>query len=65
MTVARNKLGAPMFEHKSLSEAIVLLEKIVVTLLGLFGAPAMVRRPRSDFAPVELCHLALLFTPLV
>jgi len=26
-----------------------------VTLLGLFGAPAVIRRPHGDLAPGELC----------
>jgi len=30
---------------------------VLVTLLGLFGAPAIIRRPQSGSAPGELCPL--------
>jgi len=31
------------------------IEGSTVTLLGRFGAPAMIRRPHSDSTPGELC----------
>jgi len=41
---ARNKFGDP-FQTWGLSEANVLLKKVLPTFLGLFGAPIVIWRP--------------------
>jgi len=46
---ARSKFGAPMFEPEVFGSKCTVLRKVLVTLLGLFGAP------HSDSAPGELC----------
>jgi len=48
----RSKFGAPMFEPEMYCR---LLKKVLVTLLGHFGALAVILRPHSDSAPRELC----------
>jgi len=45
----RRKFGAPMFETKVFRSKCTVLKKVLVILLGIFGAP------RSDSAPRELC----------
>jgi len=59
----RSKFGAPMLEPEVFRKQIHL-KKILVTSLGLFGVPAMVRRPHSDSAPGELFPPCPLATPL-
>jgi len=34
-----------------------VLKKVLMTLLGLFGAPTVIQRPHNDSAPGELCPL--------
>jgi len=34
----------------------MLLNEILETLLGLFVAPAVIRRPHNDSAPWEVAH---------
>jgi len=55
---ARNKFAAPMFEPEVFRKQMYCFEKVLMTLLGLFG-------PRSDSAPGESCPLAPLVTSLV
>ena len=44
------KSGAHMFELEVFRKQMYLLKKVLVTLLGLFGAFAVFRRPHSDSA---------------
>ena len=47
---------APPYSHlRSFGSKCTVLKKVVVTLLGLFGVPAVIRCPHSDLAPGELC----------
>jgi len=46
---SRNKLVAPMFETEVFGSKCTVLKKVLVTLLGLFGAR------RSDSATREMC----------
>jgi len=39
---------------RSFRRKCTVLKEVLVTLLGLFGGPAMIRRPHSDSAPGEL-----------
>ena len=43
---ARSKLGAPIFETDVFRKQMYCIERVLVTLLGYFGAP------RSDPAPL-------------
>jgi len=65
-------LAPPCSNLRSFGSKFTVLKNVQVAILGLFGAtrshlapPAMIRRPRSDSAPGELCPLAPLVTPLV
>ena len=51
---ARSKFVAPMFEPEVCRKQTYCTE-VLVTLLGLFSAPAVIRRPHSESAPEELC----------
>jgi len=42
---ARSKFGVPMFEPEIFRNHMYCMEEILVTLLGLFGAFAVIRRP--------------------
>jgi len=42
--LARSKFGAPMFEPKAFGSKCAVFKKVLVTLLGLTGAPAVIRR---------------------
>jgi len=42
---ARSKFGAPMFEPEVFRKQMHVLKKVLVTLLGLFGAPMVIQRP--------------------
>jgi len=42
---ARSKFGALMFEPDVFRKQMFFVEKVLVTRLGLFGAPAVIRRP--------------------
>jgi len=57
---------ASMFEPEGLSEASMLLKKVLVTFLGLSAPLAVIRRPpHNDSAPGELRPFAPpLVTPL-
>jgi len=54
----KKQVWRPLFELEAFWEANVLLKKVLVTLLGLFGAPIAIWRP-GNCAP-----LAPLVTPL-
>jgi len=43
-----------MFKPEVFRKQMYCVEEKRVTLLGLFGAPTIIRRPQSDPAPVEL-----------
>jgi len=43
-----------MFEPKVFRKQMYCIEKVIVTLLGFFGAPAVILRSRCDSAPGEL-----------
>jgi len=47
----RNMFDAPMFELSSFGSKFVVLKKVLVTFLGLFGVPAVILSSRSDSAP--------------
>jgi len=63
---ARSKFGAPIFET-DLSEANVAyhVEKILVTLLGLFGTPQSFPASCSDSAPGKCASPVPLYTSLL
>jgi len=42
---ARSEFGAPMFEPEVFRKQMCCIEESVVTFLGPFGAPAVIRRP--------------------
>jgi len=48
---ARSKFGAPMFEPEVFRRQMHCIAKVLVTLLGLFGAPRSHATSRSDLAP--------------
>ena len=52
---ARSKFGAPCSNLRSFGSKYTLLKKVLVTLLGLFGALRSHSSPHSDSAPGELC----------
>ena len=52
---ARSKFGAPCSNLRFFGTKCTVLKKLLVTLLGLFGALAVIRRPHSDTVPGELC----------
>jgi len=55
---SRSEFGAnPMFAPEFFRKQMCCIEERTcdVTLLGLFGAPAVIQCPRSDSAPGELC----------
>jgi len=54
----RRKFGAPMFEPEVFGSKSTVLKKVLATLLGLFGAPAVIWHP-GNCAP-----LPPLVTPL-
>jgi len=60
----RSMFGSPYSNLRSFGTKCAALKKVVVTLLGLFGAPAAIRRPHSDSVPGELFPLAPLATLL-
>ena len=45
----------PCSNLKSFGSKCTVLKKVFVTLLGLYGAPAVIWRPHIDTAPGELC----------
>jgi len=59
---ARSKFGSPMFEPEVFRKQMYCIEEFV-TLLGLFGAPAVIRRPHIDSAHGELCPSCPVVTP--
>jgi len=56
---ARSKLGAPCSNLRSFGSKCAVLKKVLVTLLGFFGAPGSDLAPHSDSAPGKL------YSPLV
>jgi len=63
---AKSKFGAPMVEVwrpngqiSSFEGKFTVLKKVLVTLLGLFGALAVIQRPHSELAPGESRPLSL------
>jgi len=50
---ARCKFVAPIFEREVFRKQMysTVLKNVRVTLLGLFGAPAVFQLPQSDLAP--------------
>jgi len=54
---ARSKFGAPMFKFGVFRKQMHWIEVLLVTLLGLFGAPTIICRPYSDSVPGELFPL--------
>jgi len=51
---ARCKFGAPFSNLRSSGSKYTVSKKVRVTLLEIFGAPAIIRRPYSISAPPEL-----------
>jgi len=47
----RSKFDAPMIETDVFQKQMYCMKKVPVTLLGLFGAPIMTRRP-GNCAPL-------------
>jgi len=43
----KEQFSCPMFEPKVFREQMHCIEKVLVTLLGLFGAPVVVPRPEN------------------
>jgi len=57
---------APLWSNLSSFEGkFTVLKTVLVTLLGLFGAPAVIMRPHSESANGELCLLAPRYAPVV
>jgi len=52
---ATSKFGAPPCSNLMPFGSKCVFKRVLVTFLGLFGAPAMIRRLHSDSAPGELC----------
>jgi len=52
---AGSKYGAPVLEFEVFRTQMYWLKEVLVTLLGLFGAIAMIRRPgnRAPFVPLR------------
>jgi len=48
-------LALPRSNLNSIESIFPVLKEVFVTLLVLFGAPALIRRPHSDLAPGDLC----------
>jgi len=55
-------LAPPCSNVKSFGRKFIVLKKVIVKLLGIFGgpsrhlaSPAVIRRPNNDPAPGELC----------
>jgi len=57
-------LALPCSNLSSFGSKFTVLKKVLVTLLGHFGAPAVIRCPHSDKVPGKLCPIAPLVTPL-
>jgi len=61
-----NKFGAPRSKLRSFESKFTVMKKVLVTLLGRFGAPAVIWLPLSDSAPGNCDTLALpIVTPLL
>jgi len=48
-------LAPPFSNLRPFGSKCTVLKKVLVTLLGLFGSSAVIRRPHSDSAHGELC----------
>ena len=57
-------LAPPYLNLKSYGSKLTVLKEVFVTLLDIFGAPAVIRRPHGDSAPGELLPLHPLVTTL-
>jgi len=57
-------LEPPYANLRSFGSKCTVLMKVLVTLLGLFSPPAVIRCPRSDSAHEQLCSPFPLVTPL-
>jgi len=62
--MAKSKFGAPMFEPKVFRK-LLYLKKVFTTLLRVFGALAVIRRPIVIWHPGNCAYLAPLVTPLI
>jgi len=51
----RGKFGGPSSKLRYFGSNCIVLKKVLVTMLGLFGAPAVIRHSHNDLAPGELC----------
>jgi len=56
---ARSNLGVPMFEPEDFRKQMYSIEESTCDILGLFGHPAVIRRPGN------CAHLAPLVTALL
>jgi len=52
-----------MFETEDFRKLMYCIEEALVTLLGLFGAPVVIRRSHGDWGPGELCSPCPLVAP--
>jgi len=60
---ARSKFGVTIFEPKVFQTQMCCIEKVLVTLLGFFGAPIVIRRPVNS-APLPPLVTPLLVEPV-
>ena len=56
-------LAPPFSNLRSSGSKCTVLEKVRVTLLGVFGAPALFQHPQSDLAPGKFRPLGLHYAP--
>jgi len=62
---ARSKFGAPCWDLSSFGSKFTLLKKVLVILLGLSGAPAVIRHHPQRFGDREIVpHFPSLVAPL-
>ena len=60
---ARNKFGAPVLELRSFRRKCTVLKRVFAALLGLFGAPPVIRHPGHCFPLANPRHVPVSVQP--